>query len=429
MWMDRVTHVRIVACLLCLAGTARANVFDTYGQGAATVAIGNATTAAGRSAYAAYTNPATLTSSDQSEVATHLMMTRFRLRELPEERDTTWANESNQGRAGGRDLEGATLGIHLKLSDPLHFGLATYLPQGKVGRIRGLSPQQTTYLRYDGQEQKPVAFTALAWRVSPAFSIGGGAYYSLRARGTLQVNLAQDQSEGRLDLDLEPVVVPYGGVLWQHDRLKIGATYREAQESASEIDSSFAFSTAEATLPFEARTSLVPYFDPAQTRLGMAWEDSTYALFLAFEKSAWSQYRAPIVNLSGPDVAAVSAEGAANNRKAGLRDTEAYRVGLSKPFGETVWGHMDLRCGYEYHTSAHKPGVRSTLVDPSRQVLALGTVWALPPDQEGRRLALEAAYQLSYLASFKTYAANGDTAITRGGSTLHTLSGGLNYAL
>ena len=426
MRMDRLKHVRIALGLLCFAPIASANVFDTYGQGAATLAIGNATTAAGRSAYAAYTNPATLTNGTQNEVATHLLMTRFQLRDLPSESNDAWAEDRRQGN---RDLQGATLGIHLKLSDALHFGLATYLPQGKVGRIRGLSPQQTTYLRYDGQEQKPVAFTALAWRVSEAFSIGGGAYYSLRARGSLQVNLAQDQSEGRLDLDMEPVIVPYGGILWQHGLLKVGATYREAQESASEIDSSFTFSTTEATLPFEARTSLVPYFDPAQTRLGVAWEDPAYSLYAAVERAAWSRYRAPIVNLSGPDVAAISAEGAGNSRSAGLRDTEAYRLGFAKPLTQSTWGEMDVRFGYEYHTSAHRPGVRSTLVDPTRQVLALGSVWSLPADQQGRRLAFEAAYQFSRLSGFKTYAANGETTSARGGSALHTLSGGLNYAL
>lgn len=411
---------------LSLAGSttlARANVFDTYGQGAGTLALGNATTASGQAAYAAYTNPASLTLSDRNEVASHLLMSRLNLRELPPATDSRLPPE----RAAEDDIQGASLGIHLALSEALHFGLAAYVPQGKVGRIRGLSPRQTTYLRYDQQQQKPIAFTSLAYKLSDNFAIGAGAYYSLRARGSLLVELGREESEGRLALEMEPVVVPYGGLLWTSGAWKVGVTYRQAQETVSEIDAGFAFSTDEATLPFAARTSLVAFFDPAQTRLGLSWETDHLRLYAGVEEAQWSRYRAPVVQLTGADVAALSGE--SRSAGAGLRNSQAYRLGAALPLVLGGAHAMDLRLGYEYHSSARRGDRQSSIVDPNRQSLAFGTRWALPADALGRQLALEAAYQLSYLDSFQSFTAPGTVQTARAGSLIHTLAGGLNYAL
>jgi long-subunit fatty acid transport protein len=423
MTMDRTGLAGILAALLLSSHQANGNVFDTYGQGAANLAVGNANTAAGRTAYAAYTNPATLTGSDRSEVSSQILFTRAKLRTIPVA-DSAVRESLHQAKDHS---EGASLGIHLKLSDSLHFGLASYLPQGKIGRIRSQSPKETSYLRYDGEEQKPLAFTALAWKFNPYFSLGGGAYYSMRARGSLEVSLDPKASASRLDLDMEPVVVPYVGLLVQQSNWKMGMTHRQAQTSVSTIDSSLAFSTEDATLPFEVRTSLVPFYDPAQTRIGFSIEKEQGTFFGSWEYSQWSSYRPPVLTLTGPDVATLSSETQVEDF--GLSDTYAYRIGFAQPLADLGQGRVEARYGYEFHSPAQASYKTSRLLDPLRHALSIGSIFTFHQDESGRRLALEGAYQFSYLGSFRTYDANEAKIRKRAGSSLQTFVGGLNYEL
>jgi|GEM_PF-2686314 long-subunit fatty acid transport protein len=411
---------------LCSSLTSYANVFDTYGQGASTVAVGNATTAGGPTAYAAYTNPALLTLSSRSEISSSVMWTQFRLGRLPEAPGGRLPQDQFSADKA-EDLRGGSLGINLKLHDRLHFGLATYMPQGNFGRVKGLSPYQTSYLRYSELQQKPAAYTAMALQLPAGLSLGAGAYYSLKAKGLLQVSLSKRESEGRFDLVMEPVIVPYGGFLWTNQTFSIGGFYRAAQETESEIQSTFAFSTDEATLPFDATTSLVPFYDPSVLRFGFAYNSGPLQLYASIEQARWSQFKAPQVTITGNDVAALSEELA--SRDAGLRDTYAYRLGTSFPFQLSAVSSLDLKAGVELHTSANETSERSTLIDPERRSLAFGGSWTLVLDDAGRRLGWEAAYQYSSLRPLSSTTPKGSAVNLDGNKTIHTVVGGVSYAL
>jgi hypothetical protein len=410
---------------LCAASPGYANVFDTYGLGASTVAIGNATTAGGPTAYAAYSNPALLVQSNRSEISSEALLTRFKLQDLPSGETGRLPRDPEQ-ESKADNLQGGSLGLNLKLTDDLHFGLATYMPQGSFGRVKGLSPYEATYLRYAEQQQKPAVYTALAIKGPWNLAFGAGAYYSLKARGLLQVSLDSKEAEGRLEFIMEPVVVPYFGVTWSAGAWVIGGLYRQAQETESSIESSFAFSTESAMLPFDASTSLVPFYDPALTRLGFAWNGQRLRVMGSLEQASWSRYKAPVVTITGADVAALSVENRAGN--ADLRDTYALRLGVSAPLA-FAQNQVELRAGMEAHTSANRDNSPSYVVDQDRRTLALGTAYHFAPDTEGRQLTLDAALQMSQLASIKVQTPKGLPIALDGSSTIQTLVGGLHYAM
>ncbi len=416
-------------CAFTLGPQASANVFDTYGQGASSVALGNAIVAGGPSAFAAYTNPAALTNSNRSELATSLLATQFRLKDIPDSPGGKLPPQSFD-ESQAEAIQGVTLGINLKLNSFVHAGLAGYMPQGNFGRLRGLSPYQASYLSFSEQQQKPAIFTALAVKLPADFALGLGAYYSLRAKGVLQVSLSNIESEGRFDLVMEPVVVPYGGVLWSPQDLpvKLGLTYRAAQETQSEIASAFAFSTEDALLPFDATTSLVPFYDPAMLRLGASWTSGASALHVTLEQSQWSKFKAPLVTLSGSDVAALSQElNPAKN--SGLKDALAYKVGASRSIPMGSDETLELRSGLEFHSSANESGKSSSVIDPARWTIAAGAAWTLAADQEGHRLSLEGALQHHQLSAIKTRSLKGTELSLKSGSSLQTVVGGLSYVL
>jgi long-subunit fatty acid transport protein len=418
-------HRAILGMIACTASPAFANVFDTYGLGASTVAVGNATTAGGPTAYAAYSNPALLVRSDRSEIASAAMLTQFNLQDLPSGEAGRLPRDPDQESDAG-DLQGGSLGLNLKLTDTLHFGLAAYMPQGSFGRVKGLSPYEATYLRYSEQQKKPAAYTALAIKGPWDLSFGVGAYYSLRARGLLQVSLDSQESEGRVEFLMEPVVVPYFGVSWSVGNWVLGAMHREAQETESSIESSFAFSTESAMLPFDASTSLIPFYDPAVTRVGFSWNGPRLRVMGSVENASWSRYNAPVVAITGADVAALSVENRPGN--ANLRDTQAYRIGLAAPLA-AMQDRMELRAGLEAHTSANRRNSPSFVVDPERRTAALGAAYNFAPDSQGHQLTLDAAYQWSQLASISVQTPKGLPIALGDSSTIQTFVGGLRYAL
>jgi long-subunit fatty acid transport protein len=415
----------ILGMLACMAHQSFANVFDTYGLGASTVAVGNATTAGGPTAYAAYSNPALLVRSERSEIASAAMLTQFNLQDLPSGEAGRLPRDPDR-ESDANALQGGSLGLNLKLTDDLHFGLAAYMPQGSFGRIKGLSPYEATYLRYSEQQQKPAAYTALAIKGPWDLSFGVGAYYSLRARGLLQVALDSQESEGRLEFIMEPVVVPYFGVSWSAGNWVLGAMHREAQETESTIESSFAFSTESAMLPFDASTSLIPFYDPAMTRVGFAWNGERLRVMGSVERASWSRFNAPVVTITGSDVAALSVENRPGN--ANLRDTQAFRFGIAAPLA-ALQDRLELRAGLEAHTSANRRNAPSYVVDPERRTLALGSAYNFSPDKNGHQLTLDAAYQLSQLSSLSVQTPKGLPVALDGSSTIQTFVGGLRYAL
>lgn len=426
--MTRTAPMKALLSMTALAVSAPiyANVFDSYGPNAASQALGNADTAGGDTVFAAYTNPARLVQAKRSEFGVNASLTRFHLSDLASAPGSQLPADRDRASIAD-DLQGTSFAVNLKLLEQLHFGLAAYMPQGSFGRIKGVSPYQSTYLRFGETQGKPAVYSALGLQLPYGFSVGAGAYYTLKAKGVLQLSLSDVESEGRIDLNMEPVVAPYFGIAWQSGALQLGATYRDAQETDSKIEAAFAFHTDDFTLPFNANTSLVPFYDPALFRIGASWSFASVQVLASFEQAFWSQYKLPLVNLSGKDVASISAE--SGNDSAHLRDTQAYRVGVIVPFTGPWQQALEYRGGLEWHTSANEKGSKSPIVDPARQVIASGLSTTFAVDDSGRKLRLDASYQHSFLQKTDRVSPKGAVIKVGSGHSIQTLSGGLTYEL
>lgn len=423
---SRTVALKAAVGLSMISTPVLANVFDTYGQSAGTISIGNATTAGGTQSFAAYTNPALLVTAKKNEISAQAILTKFDLQDLPEAPNSPLPRDKDRA-SQAEDLQGNSIGMNFTLTEGLHLGLAAYMPQGSFGRIKGVSSYQSTYLRYSENQGKPAIYTAVGVELPCGFSLGLGAYYSLRAKGVLQIALTSSESEGRVDLNMEPVVAPYGGLAWTNEKMTVGLLYREAQKTDSKIDSGFSLTNEDFSLPFNANTSLVPFYDPAMFRFGYAYSLSDIQLLFSFEQAQWGRYKTALVSLSGNDVASISAE--ANNSSANLRDTQAYRFGMILPFTGPMDQSFEFRSGLEFHTSANKPHTRSSVIDPARQSLAVGFNWQLKADERGRRLAVETAYQYSQLSSLDRVSTKGAEIHLKTGHSLQTFVGGLDYDL
>ncbi|RYZ55171.1 MAG: hypothetical protein EOP07_14690, partial [Proteobacteria bacterium] len=202
--------------------------------------------------------------------------------------------------------------------------------------------------------------------------------------------------------------------------------YREAQKTDSKIDSGFSLTNEDFSLPFNANTSLVPFYDPAIFRFGYAYSFEDFQLLFSFEQAQWARFKTALVSLTGNDVASISAE--ANGSNANLRDTQAYRLGLIMPF-QSMNQNFEFRSGLEFHTSANRPNTRGSVVDPARQSLAAGLSWNVAVDETGRRLTVETAYQYSQLSSLDRVSARGAEIHLKSGHSIQTFVGGLDYEL
>ncbi|SMF76620.1 OmpP1/FadL family transporter [Pseudobacteriovorax antillogorgiicola] len=402
--MYRITLMVSVASISLYLDQAKASVVDTYGISPRSVALGNAATAGGDRAYAAYANPASLTNQDGTSVSVGYQLTKLNLKDL---NDSSTDDQSGLPRSSYRasqasPLTGTNFGLNLALSPAFHFGVAAYLPSDNFGQLSGSAPNELNYLRFANRQQRPAIYTAFAARWH-SFSIGIGSYYTLRAKGSLDMALNNKASAARFNLDMVPVLTPYGGLQWRQETSSgfwsLGASYRAAQETESKIDTRLAVGAtgddSSLTIPVTLQTRLVPFYDPEIFKLGFALRNGSIGFYTSIEWSRWSGFEAPLVYLDGEDIASLTQTPPGSNLS--LDDTWSYRFGFA--YQLTSFSELALRLGIEHHESANQSTGQEKVVDLNRTVIAMGAGLkvfesSLP---EGRSAYLDICAQHSFL--------------------------------
>lgn len=404
---------------------------DTYGIGARSIALGNATITGTQDAYQAYFNPAALTDSDRPLLSFDYLVTDLQLNDLDglTAESASGLPSDNYRASRASDLRGTSLGINLPLFKAVHFGLAGYMPNGNFGRIWGGSSEDVSYLRYSDRQQRPAIYTALASRLPAGWSIGLGAYYTLRARGFLQMSLAQEASAARFQLEMEPIIIPYGGIQWSGEHLKLGFVYRAEQDELSTISTDLAINFDRATLPFALQTSLAPFYDPELFRFGAAWEGNMVSVYGSAELARWSRYRAPQIALSGEDIGLVSQS--SPRQSLHLNDSWAYRAGIEFRTPSYLGFENLWRLGFEHHTAATNERSDQSIIDLNRNVIALGYGLQILEGMmaDNRTARIEIAYQRTLLRNQTYRSVSSDARVVTAGGTMHTLVGGFQYDL
>ncbi len=351
--------VPIVALVLASGGAAFANPLDVFGLGARAQGLAGAHTAATTDSSANYYNPAAL-----AAVPEKLQI------------DVGYQVATPSLALGGKDQHvDATAGIATGLVAPgdlgrLHFafGVALFLPDERVTRVRSLPAQAPRFIYYDNRPQRIFLGTNLAVRVLPGLFVGGGMAFMSRTKGDVilrgRVGFPDaEDTELRLGLDVDLVAVryPQAGVLWQpRDWLRLGLSYRH--EFQLELDQGFVVrgnvgpKHDDPVLTdgyLAVRSISTDLFQPAQVTLGASAELPAGLLAtLDLQWARWSRFRTPgsMVRLDY-DLkdfnSLVMLPTAQPLGPAGFRDVLSPRVGVEKRLG--LGAHaMFFRAGYAF---------------------------------------------------------------------------------
>ncbi len=214
------------------AGPARASVFDAFGYGARAGAMGNAHAAIADDYTGVYYNPATLTVRKTPHVGTGVEVL---LPALDIRRDRPAGDESPPDALPQPNV-GVNLGLLFPLGGLIHnrfaLGIGAFLPTVNVTRVDAIDAETPHFYRYDSLPDKLILAPAVAFEPHETVSIGVGLQVLGKLDGSAVVELdALTRRFVRKDLkvDVELATGWTAGLLVRpDDRLRIGASYREA---------------------------------------------------------------------------------------------------------------------------------------------------------------------------------------------------------
>ena len=284
------------AGLLGAPATARAHEPDSYGFGSRSTAMGGAVAADVRDFSANYYNPAGLVSAPGLELSLGYVRIDNRLR--IDGRDT--ATDDAHGLVGGLVAPGEVLGV------PFAFGLATFLPDDGLSRIKALRQEVPRWELYDTRAAILFLAANLALRPVRWLEIGGGLAFLAATRGRFAISgradlLTPDDSQLRheVDADLTSVRYPQAGLRVQIGDLgKLALAYRGQSKLRLSLEArlqgTLDFAGIDIPLLYDLETRTVAGFLPQQVVLGAAFtrvRNLTVELDVAWVD--WGAYESP----------------------------------------------------------------------------------------------------------------------------------------
>jgi long-chain fatty acid transport protein len=395
---------------LC-AGVARANPIDAFGFGSRGPALGGAVAAASDDASANYYNPAGLV--------------RGRALRL----DVGYRYAQPIARLNGYDVGvDASRGIAAGLAAPgaigpfrFAFGVALWLPDQRLTRVRALPFQEPRFVAYDNRTQRLFLTANLALQIVPGLYVGGGLTFMSRTIGQVKLKGQVAVSDPDLsalvtniDVDLVAVRYPQAGILWEATRwLSLALVYRHSfhlvLDQQFRIDGSIGNPGLEPVVPsgyFRAHSVSTDLFQPWQLVLGVAARPSPKLLVtwdLTFAR--WSEYPVPAADLDvGLDVGKFNSMVHLPPKRGypapGFHDIVIPRLGLEAPAYASERLDVLVRGGYAYEpTPVPEQTGESNLADTDKHTFSFGLGLSLKRLQPILALPLEldAHVALTYL--------------------------------
>jgi len=370
--------------LLWAAAPARANPIDAFGFGARGAAMGSAMTAVAEDGSANYYNPAGI----------------VRGHDLRIEVGYRWAEPILQ--LNGYDTKvDAAHGLNVGIVAPgsigpfrYAFGVALYLPDGRLTRIRALPFDQPRFQYYDNRMQRFLMSANVAVQIIPGLYIGGGFTFMSQTKGTVFLKGAvavSDPDESslvtKMNVDLLPVRYPQAGLRWDATRyLSFGLTYRHSftleLDQAFRVDGSVGNPGVTPVVEkgyLEAHTSSSDLFQPWQLTLGAAAKLPRRVLIsfdLTFAR--WSEHPTPAATVDiGLDLgqfnSMVNLPPKRDYPTIGFQDILIPRLGVEWRAREAERLSIDARFGYQYEpTAIPVQSGESNLADADKHTFSLG---------------------------------------------------------
>jgi long-chain fatty acid transport protein len=395
----------------CSAAISRANPIDAFGFGSRGPAMGGAAGAVSEDASANYYNPAGLIAGRDLRL------------------DIGYRYAQPILRINRQDLGvDASRGFALGLVAPTNigpfrfaFGVALWLPDQRLTRVRSLPLQQPRFVYYDNRMQRLYFAANIAIQIVPRLYVGAGLVFMSRTQGTIELtgNVAVTNADDSslvtaINVDLLAIRYWQAGVRWDAlPYLSLSAVFRQA--FVLNLDQQFRIdgSVGNPGLPpvvasgfLQAHSISTDLFDPLQVSAGFAVRPTRRGL-VTFELTyaRWSEFPLPAANLMlsldiGQFNSAVHLPPPRTYAPPGFHDIVIPRVGVEwRAFDSDRFG-VDARGGYSYEpTPAPEQFAQSSLADSDKHTFSLGAGIEFKRLQPilARPLAIDVHVALTYL--------------------------------
>ncbi|WP_437900933.1 OmpP1/FadL family transporter [Sorangium sp. So ce124] len=409
---------------LAAAGRARAHAPDAYGLGSRGASMGGALVADATDFSASYYNPAGLCGATGLGLSIGYGYASNRLR--TNGRDS--GVRDVHGLAGGLVVPGEVLGV------PFALGLATFLPDDGLSRIKAIRQETPRWELYDDRLSILFLTASVAVRPLPFLELGGGVAFLASTRGRFAVTGRADALSPydsalrhEVDADLTSIRYPHLGARVRAGELGfVGIAYRGEAKLPLAIDARLQgvvdFAGIEVPLLYELESRTVDAFLPRQVVVGASFQrirglrvnlDVTWVNWSAYE-SPVARTRAHLEAAPPPEVPIDLPDDPRPTAVAPLRFGDRFvpRLGVEYVIpaagglrkvagqGERRAIEIPLRAGYVYERSPVPPqkGV-TNYIDADRHTMSLGAGVVLnrPLEELPGSLRIDLHGQLSVL--------------------------------
>ena len=432
--MARTLFVSAALAALALgSGEAWASAPGTYGFFSRSSALGGAVAADAPDPSACFYNPAALVSAPGLGLSVGYTYTDNRLRTNGKDNDVV-------------DVHGLTAGIVApgKIGRlPFAFGIATYLPDDGLSRIRALRQEPPRWELYSDRPTILFLTAQVAIRPLPWLEIGGGLAFLAATRGrfgirgeAIVLSPYDSKLEHEVDADLTSIRYPIAGVRFKLGSLGyLGFTYRGQTKLNLSLQANLVgnvnFAGVEVPLTYALATHTIDAFQPQQVVAGFSFQAVKH-LHANFDLGwvDWSAYESPTAQTTahldaklppGFNINLPEDPKSVDVVPPAFRDQFVPRLGVEYMLGfgaeRKVSGRdepakaveVPLRVGYSYEASPVPPQIgRTNFVDSDRHTFSFGTgvVLNAPFAVLKGSLRVDAHAAISVLPERITYKAN-----------------------
>ena len=409
---------------------------DVFGMGTRNTALGGANLYTDAREYSAKSNPASLVLMDKAKFSLSVGFNNPDLTNTdltPEASISSGISRDSYKAKDAENLKSYAIGLVIPLGDKLVFGLSGLLPINSFARIYSFTTNESNYLHYNDRQQRPEIFTGLGLKLPGNFSIGGGLFYSVKADGVMQAGISNTDAEARVLMDLKPVVIPYGGILYkkpfEKGNLLVGLSYRGEHGPKTKLNMEMRGGTSSFSVPITVSSEVVALYDPSVLGFGLAFENNSFESFFSLERSFWNNYKAPIVVLGGDDIGTLTGR-VLDTSPVLLEDSWSFRLGHEfKNVGTFFLGSLDFQVGVEFHESSLPESPNSlAILDSDRVAYNLGFGLSYPKLGQYIKKGIEFNFAMKWIQIDEmTYSARNKNQISQsaktGGSVLGIVVG------
>jgi long-chain fatty acid transport protein len=286
----------VTACALA-SPPARANAPDAFGFGSRGAAMGGAVAADTADVSAGYYNPAGLALAKRLELSLGYMRADHSL--AIDGKDS--GVDPVRGLATGVVAPGAIAGV------PFAFGVALFLPDDRIERVRALPQSEPRWELYDNRNQRLMLLANVAVSPLPWLQIGGGLSFMAATEGSIgitgQANIFDVQSSQlrhEIDADTTSVRYPQAGIrIAPLENLAFALVYRGEFRLRLDLTATLQGDISGLTTAYyQLVTHSVNNFLPQQVVLGGTWEPLPgLKTNLDLTWVNWSAYVAPTADI------------------------------------------------------------------------------------------------------------------------------------